>query len=176
MGTAAHWRENQKEAGPFQEGKNECMSLFLKGNQEASFQRIHVLKLSIKKLNRENTGRDYMSRKVLILLFVFAAFVFGLAATWVSGFLYTKGILREIEQRNPYTVGVSQILGYGFPWCWMKVAVVDYPNDPSLYSYSLRSFVLDVGFWSLIAGAILAAAAATLAGLKCRAYGQTSRK
>jgi hypothetical protein len=66
--------------------------------------------------------------------------VLGLIATFASG-LYEQDLSRG--------VGVSRI-GYGFPLSWHGHSWVVYPGNPTIYWFSLESFVLDTVFWCLI--------------------------
>jgi len=72
----------------------------------------------------------------LIFLVILAL---GFISTLVSG-LYGK---------NLSTIGVSKI-GYGFPLSWHGHSWIVYPGMPTVYWFSLESFVLDTAFWCLI--------------------------
>jgi len=80
-----------------------------------------------------------LSRK--FVLFVLIILVSGSIATLISG-LYKKDLSQAL--------GVS-ITGYGFPLSWYKKIVIVYPGEPTHYGFSLKHFMLDISFWSLIA-------------------------
>lgn len=75
-----------------------------------------------------------------LFLFVLVILAVGSIATLVSG-LFTQDLTRG--------VGAS-ITGYGFPTSWYEKVVMVYPGNPTRYTFSIGSFVLDIAFWSLI--------------------------
>ena len=80
------------------------------------------------------------TRHVLTVLVVFAL---GLVGTLISGFY-------EQDLSKP---GLSKI-GYGFPLFWHGHSSIVYPAMPTVYWYSLESFVLDTAFWCFIFAAL----------------------
>ena len=74
---------------------------------------------------------------VLIILVILAP---GSTITLISGFY---------KQDLSQGLGVS-ITGYGFPSSWYKKMVIVYPGEPTHYEFSLKHFILDISFWSLI--------------------------
>lgn len=80
-----------------------------------------------------------MDRDLVLLVLVILAV--GSFATLVSG-LFTQDLT--------HGVGAS-ITGYGFPTSWYEKVVIVYLGNPTRYTFSIGSFVLDIAFWSLIA-------------------------
>ena len=51
-----------------------------------------------------------------------------------------------------YGVG-AHVTGYGFPLNWFKQVNIVYPGNPTRYSYSLESLLINIAFWSVFAAA-----------------------
>jgi len=75
---------------------------------------------------------------VLIIPVIFAS---GSIITLISGF-YKHDLSQGL--------GVS-ITGFGFPLSWYNKIVIVYPGEPTHYEFSLKYFILDISFWSLVA-------------------------
>jgi hypothetical protein len=78
-----------------------------------------------------------MKTKPVLIVFVIIAL--GLISTLVSG----------LYEQNLSTIGVSKI-GYGFPLSWHGHSWIVYLGMPTVYWFSLDSFVLDAAFWCLV--------------------------
>jgi hypothetical protein len=78
-----------------------------------------------------------MRNKLVLIVFVILAS--GFVATLVSGFY----------EQNLSTLGVSKF-GYGLPLSWHGNSWIVYPTMPTVYWFSLESFILDAAFWCFI--------------------------
>jgi len=81
-----------------------------------------------------------MSRKLVLI--ILAVLVSGCIATLISGF-YTSDLTHGVG---------AHVAGYGFPLSWLTKSTIVYPGNPTSYSLSLESLLLDTAFWSLIIG------------------------
>jgi hypothetical protein len=80
------------------------------------------------------------TKPVLVALLIITL---GIIATLISG-LYEQNLSKE---------GLSK-MGYGLPLIWHGHSWIVYPDMPTVYWYSLESFVLDTAFWCFIFAAL----------------------
>jgi hypothetical protein len=80
-----------------------------------------------------------VNMRIKPVLIIFLVLAIGLVATFFSGFY----------EQNLSEPGLSKV-GYGFPLTWHGHSQIVFPDMPTIYWFSLESFLLDAAFWCLI--------------------------